>query len=77
MNAMEFFVYTASVGIIILLILLSIGFYLFYRTLLAAQSFMKAAEGMITEIQLVKTGAALTALKFMRTILQKIRGGGE
>ncbi len=77
MNAMEFFVYTASAGVILLLILSSIAFFLLYRALQAARSFIQTAEGMVADIQLMKTGTALTAFKFMRTILQKIRGGGE
>lgn len=77
MNAVEVFVYIASAGIIILIILISIAFFLLYRALQAAESFMKAAEGIVTDIQLIKTSTALTVFKFIRNIVHRIRGGGE
>lgn len=69
--------YTASAGIIILLLLSAIGFYLMYRALIAAQVFFYRGAAVINGFQLVKTGTAVTIYKILGTIINRLRRGGE
>lgn len=77
MDATNFFVYTASIASIVLLILVAVAFYFLYRTLTRVQSFFETAETMLNEIQLVKFSTAVSGYKVARSLLHLFRRGGE
>jgi hypothetical protein len=73
MNASELFLYTASAGIIILLVMVVGAFFLLYRTLITAQLFLSRANSMVAGIQLMKTGTAITAFSFLRNLIKRFK----
>jgi hypothetical protein len=74
MDATEFFVYTASIAVLILLVLFSLAFYFFYRTMVKAQMLINSIKVIVDEVHLFKLNKAIAGYKAMHTILRLVRG---